>query len=1158
MERIKYFDFDILIERVNERYRARVIQSPAGQASAEFVLPFTDQDIEILMLRVGRARRGVRRIESPEMQAAKQFGGKLFDAVFAGDVRGALRSSADSANREGAGLRVRLRLADTPELVDLPWEFLYNASLNRFLALSNKTPLVRYIELPETPRPLKVMPPLRVLVMISSPSDYEGLDVEREWQNLNNALSELIAGNLVTLERLDSPTLGALRRKLRQGQYHVLQFIGHGGFDAQAQDGVLMLEDEQGRGRRASGQYLGTVLTDHDSLRLVVLNACEGARTARSDPFAGVAQSLVQQGIPAVIAMQFEVTDEAAIIFAHEFYSALADGYPVDAALGDARGAIFAQVNDLEWGTPVLYLRAPDGMIFAPLTAQERAELERARLAEEQRVREQQEQARLAQEQRVREEQALEQDRLAQEQRGRERQQQIETLYLAAKSSFEKKDFDAAEKSLVALFALDATNENARALQTEIKTERERITREQAAQAAALTVMPERAQVQPSSPTREQAEAARTTAPTAIPERAPLQAASAPSTPQTSGSNRMLLIGGGLAALLVLFLGGAYGLGVFNPRTPTLTPPPIETFLPPTVPTKGGGILPTPVTSPQIGTIEQRGNDNAEMVFVPAGEFLMGSGANESGASHEKPQHTVILDAFWIDRHEVTIAQYSLCVDAGKCKPPEARHSLKRGAYYGVAQFDNYPVIDVTWADAQNYCTWAGKRLPTEAKWEKAARGTDGRIYPWGNDFEQSRVNNNEVVGDTTEVGSYPNGASPYGALDMAGNVWEYVNDWYGERYYSNSPRTNPTGPPSGVYRVRRGGAMLNAQNNVRAAERNAVALDYHDFQNGFRCAQSAQTASETSAPPTTVIVTSIDTPQPSPTSTLIPFERPTLGKIVFLGGVQGSNTPLLMLYDVGQDSLTNIRFDTSRFQDQFFNAPALSHDGRKVALVGLMPGSKFRVATMNVDGTELRVLNLEGNYSDQAPAWSHDDTQIAFATNRNGNFEIYAMDADGTNARRLTKTLSESTNPSWSPDDSKIVYADSATGSLGLYTIGADGQGANESLVVEPASEITDPVWSPDGGRIAFTARSRLQDWSLVRIYDLEERQILTLPCPSQKFCTTPTWSPDSAHIAFVATDSHAEQNGDIYYTRPTGKHALYRFGSEINANIFRPSWSR
>ncbi len=293
MERLHYLDFDLVIERIQDGYRARVVQSPAGQASVEFSLPFSDQDVEVLMLRVGRARRGVRRLESPEMQAAKQFGGKLFDAVFAGDVRGALRASLDMANIQGAGLRVRLHLFGAPELADLPWEFLYNSSLNRFLALSGRTPLVRYIELAQLPHPYKLTLPLRVLVMISNPSDNDPFDVEREWKQLNDALRELVESRMLLVERLAGGTLSALRRKLRQGEFHVLHFIGHGMFDAQIQEGVLLLEDEQGRARNASGQYIATVLNDHDSLRLVVLNACEGARTARTDPFAGVAQSLV-------------------------------------------------------------------------------------------------------------------------------------------------------------------------------------------------------------------------------------------------------------------------------------------------------------------------------------------------------------------------------------------------------------------------------------------------------------------------------------------------------------------------------------------------------------------------------------------------------------------------------------------------------------------------------------------------------------------------------------------------------------------------------------------------------------------------------------------------------------------------------------------------
>jgi tetratricopeptide (TPR) repeat protein len=364
MNDLKYLDFDLVIEPADQGYVARVTNSPVGPAAAPFRVPFSDLEIENFLLRVGRARHVVRRIESPEMASAKTFGGRLFNEVFSGDVRGCLRSSLDEASRLGAGLRVRLRLGQVPALADLPWEFLYNSGMNRFLGLSVETPLVRYLDLPERIRPLTVKPPLRVLMMISSPSDYPKLDVGREAAKMTEALADLEKRGLVIVERQETATLAELQKRLRQEQFHIFHFIGHGGFDEQAQDGLLILEDAEERGRRVSAQFLGTLLHDHRPLRLAVLNACEGARASRTDPFAGTAQSLVQQGIPAVIAMQFEVTDEAAICFTREFYAAIAVGYPVDAALAEARKAIFAEVSEIEWGTPVLYMRSPDGCIF--------------------------------------------------------------------------------------------------------------------------------------------------------------------------------------------------------------------------------------------------------------------------------------------------------------------------------------------------------------------------------------------------------------------------------------------------------------------------------------------------------------------------------------------------------------------------------------------------------------------------------------------------------------------------------------------------------------------------------------------------------------------------------------------------------------------------
>jgi hypothetical protein len=364
MADMDYLDFDLQIERAGQGYRAHVLASPAGQAASDFALPFSDLELENFVLRMSRTHRGTRRMGTPELEAARTFGGRLFEAVFAGEVRGCLRSSLDAASEEGRGLRLRLHLTETPELVDLPWEYLYSPALNRFFALSNATPLVRYLDLPERVSPLTVQPPLRLLAMIASPRDYPALDVEQEWTKLRSALHDLENAGLVVLERLEPPSLSTLQRRLRAGPCHILHFVGHGVFDETTQDGVLLLEDQDGRGRAVSAQDLGVLLHDHPSMRLVVLNSCEGARTSRTDPFAGSAQSLVQQGMPAVVAMQFEISDEAAIVIGHEFYTALAGGYPVDAALAEARKAAFTGDNSAEWGTPVLYLRATDGRIF--------------------------------------------------------------------------------------------------------------------------------------------------------------------------------------------------------------------------------------------------------------------------------------------------------------------------------------------------------------------------------------------------------------------------------------------------------------------------------------------------------------------------------------------------------------------------------------------------------------------------------------------------------------------------------------------------------------------------------------------------------------------------------------------------------------------------
>ena len=222
--------------------------------------------------------------------------------------------------------------------------------------------------------------------------------------------------------------------------------------------------------------------------------------------------------------------------------------------------------------------------------------------------------------------------------------------------------------------------------------------------------------------------------------------------------------------------------------------------------------------------------DRTPYVHVPAGEFEMGS---TTGDNDEQPVHRVYLDEYWIGQTEVTNAQYALCVSAGGCTAPS-------NSRWQDSDYRDHPVTHVDWNQARAYCAWAGVRLPTEAEWEKAARGTDGRIYPWGNSAPDDRfANYGNIIDGTTPVGNYPEGASPYGALDMAGNVWEWVNDWYDSDYYSQSPSENPQGPATGESRVLRGGSWDNYDSFVRSAFRfKYVPVDWGRYY-GFRCVRS-------------------------------------------------------------------------------------------------------------------------------------------------------------------------------------------------------------------------------------------------------------------------------------------------------------------------------
>lgn len=260
-------------------------------------------------------------------------------------------------------------------------------------------------------------------------------------------------------------------------------------------------------------------------------------------------------------------------------------------------------------------------------------------------------------------------------------------------------------------------------------------------------------------------------------------------------------------------------------------------------------LSPTSAPTPGVGSTWVSPADGMTMVFVPAGSFIMGS---EIGLTDEQPAHTVTLDAFGIDKTDVTNAMYSQCVQSGACNLPSDT------TYYSDPGYSNHPVVFVSWNKASAYCSWVGRRLPTEAEWEKAATwdtvANQKHVYPWGNDFDCKKGNYSgsscDGHGKTTPVGSFPSGASPYGALDMGGDVWQWVHDAFqevdpfsgGKTYYAVSPPSNPAGPDpnSTVYRVLRGGSWKNNFGLGRSTYRLWFGLDdsYDDI--GFRCARSA------------------------------------------------------------------------------------------------------------------------------------------------------------------------------------------------------------------------------------------------------------------------------------------------------------------------------
>jgi|GEM_PF-270701 len=1010
MAELTYLDFDICIEGEGGKYRAKVVKSPGGEAEVEFSLPLSVMDLDKFYEKVGIQRSTMRRIDSPEMEATKTFGSALFEKVFTKGVYSCLERSLMSARQKGKGIRLRLRV-NSPELTNQPWEYLYDSRTNSFLSLSNETPVVRYLELGQQPRKLTVSPPIRVLAMAASPAGVAKLDVDRELNKLSTALQSLQNEGLVEIDRVQPATYSALQRMLMQGPYHIFHFIGHGKFDEQAQDGILLFEDDEGWGSKQSGQSIGWLLNNHRNLRLAILNACEAARTSREDRFSGVAHSLVQAGIPAVIAMQIQITDDAAKTFSEIFYLALAKGYPVEAAITEARVAIQGEGNDIEWGTPVYFTRTTDGRIFdIDMDAKVRAAKSSAPIVfdedQEQQLKKRSNQAKAAfwrkdydtarkyyqeivrlnpefenaarklediewiltladlvqkcqqaekeQEWRLAHETLMElikhkesagestddeQEKLA----WLEKQIQLGDLYTEARDLVKSEhwqavvnildrirnidpDFKDSEELLAkaeselnyerGLNAMDAKNwEEANKafikakefhphhdgipgllkrvheeLDKDERHERITILMEGAETAmgkesytSSIKKLEEILKLDPDDEiAREKLLYSRDKLEEAA--EISILVSCKPKKPEVHDEVTWIVTvhNNGRCDLrkIQAYWNNTLITKPFNLAAGKMRHISMKTVKYKTAGQKSRTIQVTAIDNRNttlredvIGIVQVRSIYNQvpdrekgagelslsrdvkmTLVRVPAGKFLMGETVKSGIGSwfsldkEASPQHTVELSEYWIGKTPVTNKQYQAFMKSSNHGGPGywEKESFLGKRIIMPKGIKNHPVVEVTWEDAVAFCEWLSKktnkicRLPSEAEWEKAARGTDGRVYPWGKKWYKSKCNSRDSgIGNTTNVGKYsPQGDSPYGCADMAGNVWEWCADWYDVNEYENRKEqkvVDPKGPKNGKHRVVRGGSFYSNSRSVRCASRSRPNPYNRYWRPGFR-----------------------------------------------------------------------------------------------------------------------------------------------------------------------------------------------------------------------------------------------------------------------------------------------------------------------------------
>mgnify|MGYP000173499894 CR=1 FL=1 len=381
-----YLDFELRIgERNGTEYPITVIHAAAGgEPAISAAIPVDDEllrgqlnefaHIRSAQVAAQRSTQHDRNVQSArstpssslsETAIARTIGERLFDSLIVGTVRDAYTSSLVRAREQDAGLRLRLTI-DAPEVAALPWEFLYDAQEGDHVSLLREIPLTRYTALNRDRSVLDVTPPLRILGMVASPTDLQTLDVDEEKQRIERALEHLLERGDVDLQWVMGDTWEALQTVLDSNEWHVFHFIGHGTFDLDENEGQLVFCNEQGKSHKLSATSLGRIFAGHRSLRLAFLNACEGGRTSDAELFSSVGAVLTRRGVPAVISMQFNISDRAALEFSRLFYDSLARGNSVDVAVTQARTGVSIALSDrVEWATPMLHMHSPDGNLFS-------------------------------------------------------------------------------------------------------------------------------------------------------------------------------------------------------------------------------------------------------------------------------------------------------------------------------------------------------------------------------------------------------------------------------------------------------------------------------------------------------------------------------------------------------------------------------------------------------------------------------------------------------------------------------------------------------------------------------------------------------------------------------------------------------------------------